>query len=190
MRTVDNYTKVMLTLLVIGVWGLLLRPMISATPAEAQQPTPAISPAPQGAIHSGTVIKAAQVNADQLTAQHSYVEQIKSSNIAVGTLDTTGQQFKTTVLIDGSKGVVNATTDNVTTTNAATGNLGTANINAGNVTTANITTGNVALLHARVIYFDDVNKTHRPAIFLDAKGNLLIRKYNSDNKPIGADRVL
>ena len=32
----DRFSKVLLTLLVIGVWGLLLRPAFQATPAEAQ----------------------------------------------------------------------------------------------------------------------------------------------------------
>lgn len=36
MQSVDRYTKVMLTLLVIGVWAMLLRPFFQSTPAIAQ----------------------------------------------------------------------------------------------------------------------------------------------------------
>lgn len=38
----DRTTKILLALLVVGVWGLLLRPLLVATPAQArQQPPPA-----------------------------------------------------------------------------------------------------------------------------------------------------
>ncbi|MBC8138377.1 MAG: hypothetical protein H8F28_21065 [Fibrella sp.] len=36
MQSVDRYTKVMLTLLVIGIWAMLLRPFFQPTPAIAQ----------------------------------------------------------------------------------------------------------------------------------------------------------
>lgn len=39
MQSVDRYTKVVLTLLVIGVWGLLLRPFVLEAPAWAQKST-------------------------------------------------------------------------------------------------------------------------------------------------------
>jgi hypothetical protein len=42
MNRADRTTKVLLALLVIGVWGLLLRPLLTAAPAQAQQqPAPA-----------------------------------------------------------------------------------------------------------------------------------------------------
>ncbi len=37
MQKVDRYTKVMLTLLVLGVWAMLLRPLLQPTAARAQQ---------------------------------------------------------------------------------------------------------------------------------------------------------
>ncbi len=36
MQKTDRLTKTLLALLVLGVWGLLLRPLVPVTPAEAQ----------------------------------------------------------------------------------------------------------------------------------------------------------
>lgn len=37
MQITDRYTKVVLTLLTLGVWGLLLRPLLAENPAWAQK---------------------------------------------------------------------------------------------------------------------------------------------------------
>lgn len=38
--TIDRSTKLLLTLLVLGVWGLLLRPSVAPARAEEQPPAP------------------------------------------------------------------------------------------------------------------------------------------------------
>lgn len=58
----DRTTRVLLVLITVALWGVLLRPLFTTTPAQAQQPPPPRQAAPVAASSSCPAIFADQKN--------------------------------------------------------------------------------------------------------------------------------
>jgi hypothetical protein len=88
----NRYTKVMLTMLTLGVWGLLLRPLLDSAPAEAQGNFREV---PFGNLKGNQVsaksinaerVKVDQLNADQVSAKQWTISQISTDALKANSL--------------------------------------------------------------------------------------------------------